>query len=360
MNLEESLKKYKREIYNDVIVDGKVVIEGARECSSRLDAIDAVIPKKASILDIGCHLGYFTIQLAYKERRRVVVGMEGNYQRARLAGDIAKANKLNNVIILNNLLTDEIAFRWGRSCEAFNTILFLNVLHHCKKDRMEGIIEGAKMLAPQIIIETPHVNEMSACGTKEHRKMIDAIEMAEYVKKIIAETESHTLKKREEKKELKRPMYLFYNENWSKRVTRPHYYHFTPSKHNHKIDFSTGRFIHKKKEWDAGVNLGTMVALNIVYPTKKMLFELIEKKLAAHNGPLYDVNLWNMIYTPGGIKLIDFKDRLQEKCHKEKAVAKLEKQYDVLKKEGAKPLQIQNLKNWVKHVIVGLLGKYRS
>jgi hypothetical protein len=39
---------------------------------------------------------------------------------------------------------------------------------------------------------------------------------------------------------------------------------------------------------------------------------------------------------------------------------KLAKQYDSLKKEGAKPLQVQNFKNWVKHVLVGVLGKYRK
>ena len=109
MNLEESLKKYNREIYNDVMVDGKVLIKGARECSGRLDAIHNKAPENAAILDVGCHLGHFTIQLGYQERGRVVVGMEGNYQRAKIAGEIAKANKLDNVIILNNLFTDKIA-----------------------------------------------------------------------------------------------------------------------------------------------------------------------------------------------------------------------------------------------------------
>jgi 2-polyprenyl-3-methyl-5-hydroxy-6-metoxy-1,4-benzoquinol methylase len=360
MNLEESLKKYNREIYNDVMVEGKVLIKGARECSSRLNVIKNAIPENAAILDVGCHLGHFTIQLAYREQGRVVVGMEGNYQRARIAGEIAKVNKLENVIILNNLFTDKIALRWGRSCEAFNTILLLNVLHHCKRDQIINIVEGVKMLAPQIIIETPHVNESSACGTKEHREMIDGIQFGDYKKVKLTETETHTLERNADNQQLKRPMYLFYGDSWCKQITRPHYCHNTPSKHNHKIDFIKGRFVHRNQTWATGVNLGTMVALNMVYPTKNTLFESIEKTLNEHEGPLYDVNLWNMIYTPTGIKLIDFKDKLEEKSNKESALIKLAKQYDSLKKEGAKPLQVQNLKNWVKHIIVGILGRYRK
>ena len=360
MNLEESLKKYNREIYNDVMVDGKVLIKGARECSGRLEAIHNTAPENAAILDVGCHLGHFTLQLGYQERGRVVVGMEGNYQRAKIAGEIAKANKLDNVIILNNLFTDKTALRWGNSCEAFNTILLLNVLHHCKKDQIINIIEGAKLLAPQIIIETPHVNEAGACGTKEHREMIDAIELRGYTKEKLAETETHTLEKNGQKEPLKRPMYLFYNDNWSKQISRPHYCHNTPSKHDHKIDFFKGKFVHRNKTWDTGVNLGTMVALNMVYPTKDTLFESIAKTLDEHEGPLYDINLWNMIYTAAGIKLIDFKNRLEEKSNQKTALVKLSKQYDSLKREGVKPLQVQNFKNWVKHVIVGILGKYKS
>lgn len=359
MTLEESLRRYNREIYNDIMVDGKVLKKGARECGSRLDAINNMAPKNATILDVGCHLGHFTIQLAHNERGRVVVGMEGNYQRALIAGEIAKANKLENVIILNNLFTDEIALRWGKCCEAFNTILLLNVLHHCKKDQIGYIIEGSKMLSPQIIIETPHVDETSACGTREHREMIDAVEIERYAKSKLAETETHTVKKNGDKRPLKRPMYLFYNDKWSKQIKRPHYCHNTPSKHNHKIEFLNGKFVHRNKAWNTGVNLGTMVAMNMVYPTKDKLFESIEKTLDEHEGPLYDVNLWNMIYTPVGINLIDFKDRLEEKNNKDTALIKLSKQYDSLKKGGAKPLQVQNLKNWVKHVIVGFLGKYK-
>ena len=214
------------------------------------------------------------------------------------------------------------------------------------------------MLAPQIILETPHINEASACGTKAHREMIDSIEIERYDKEKIAETKTHTQGKNNHIEPLKRPMYLFCNSKWSKRITRPHYCHNTPSKHNHKIHLSEGKFVHRNRNWYTGVNLGTMVALNMVYPTKDNIFETIEKTLNEHEGPLYDVNLWNMIYTPAGIKLIDFKDRLEEKSNKQTALLKLSKQYDSLKKDGAKPLQVQNFKNWVKHVVVGVIRKY--
>lgn len=47
MNITKSLKKYNREIYNDIIVDRKVLIKGASESSNRFEAINSVIPKKA-------------------------------------------------------------------------------------------------------------------------------------------------------------------------------------------------------------------------------------------------------------------------------------------------------------------------
>lgn len=359
VDLAHLLKKYKRELYNDIVVDGKVVVKGVRESCSRLDTIDAVIPPNATVIDIGCHLGFFTIQLASRKKDRLVVGMEGNYQRAELAGAIAEANRLENVIIINNLITDQMALRWGNCCEAFNSILLLNVLHHCRIDQIPGIIKGVGMLAPQLIIETPTVNESTACGSNDLHEMVELMEVDGYEKKIIAKTKSHTGGERKKNRELKRPMYSFYNRTWTKEVDRPHFNHSTPSKHRHKIDFINNQFVHKKKVWDTGVNLGTMVALNMVFPHKSRVFEMIEKTLNAHQGPLRDINLWNMIYTPNGINLIDFDDWLEEKCDRDKILMKLEKQFDQLKKEGARPLQVQNFINWVKHVIVGLSGKYR-
>ena len=357
MDYQKLLQKYKREIYNDIIIDGKVVLKGVRESKCRLDAILKVIPAKPIILDVGCHTGYFTTEIARHNKWGIIVGMEGNHIRAEIAGAVAEANKFTNVVILNNLMTADIANRWGNSCEAFTTILFLNVLHHIRIKDIEPIIQGATKLAPQLIIETPAKDETSACGTKNHRETILALEIPDYTKTLICETKTHTTKK----KEIMRPMFMLSNVQWKQNFTRPHYYHSTAKKHKHRLEWDNQKFIQNgKKPWKPAVNLGTMVALNMVYPTKEKIMIQLRKIIDKHNGPLYDINLWNILLTPDNLELIDFSSRFEIRYTKSEAIEHISKQFDKLKREGAKPLVVQNLKNWIKHIVVSLLGRYKQ
>jgi len=352
------LEGYNREVYSDVVVGDTVIKKGVRDGKNRLKTLDSIIPDHASVLDVGCHLGFFTTQLARKSTR-FVVGIESAPDRANIAAKIAARDRMPNVAILNITLTNDILSRWANACEAFNTILFLNVLHHCPIYHIHKIINYASRLSPQIIIETPHVDENNAYGSRAKRRLINNIQIDGFYKYIAAETESHT------NPDLKRPMFVFSNPTWFKRTTRPHYLHATASVHKHSVVCYNDMFIHKHDTWKTGVNLGTMVGFNMIYPDRTMLIRMLQKTLDEHQGSLRDVNLWNILLTPDGLKLFDTNSLLEHKYTKRQALDHLIMQYDDIKATGIKPLCPQNIKNRIKHKLSCLksnlkTGKYHD
>jgi SAM-dependent methyltransferase len=148
------------EQYQDIWIKGKTK-QGVRECESRYKAIRAEIKKSNfTLLDIGANLGYFGIRLASEFPDSVVVLIESDYGQP--LKDIAEANALPNLIVLNTRLDSEKIQRLA-DCEFFDYVLCLNVLHHIGSDAIEAV----KALGEVVIVETPHPADTGSCG-QEH------------------------------------------------------------------------------------------------------------------------------------------------------------------------------------------------
>lgn len=79
---------------------------------------------KRKVLDVGCHVGYYSFLMAEKGAK--VVGVEIDQERAGIAECLCKVRHLSSVKIVNKNIKDYL----DHSTCTFDLTLFLNVFHH--------------------------------------------------------------------------------------------------------------------------------------------------------------------------------------------------------------------------------------
>ena len=63
------------EIYQDIIIDGKLVKEGVRACRKRAEMILSVVEDNDSVLDIGANFAYFGHRILEEKKRPGAIGL---------------------------------------------------------------------------------------------------------------------------------------------------------------------------------------------------------------------------------------------------------------------------------------------
>jgi len=158
------------ELYQDVLIRGRVVRQGVRSCSDRYLAIKPVLdtlPKDFKSLDIGASQGYFSFRMAEEYRARCTMVEEAySISQAKWrTGDLLnylcrKNDHLENVVLLQKKFYAE-DFQLLSQHESFDVVLAFSVIHHMKKSPEEDntvyadVIDKLLKLAPVVIIENP-------------------------------------------------------------------------------------------------------------------------------------------------------------------------------------------------------------
>ena len=108
--------------YQRIEIDGKLYVDGF-DRSSEYRKIFPSMPIGKTILDVGCHNGYYVLQACY-EGAAYAYGIEKSYDWARKGQEIAEAAGISTAHIYHNSIED-IALSG-----MFDVILCLNLLHH--------------------------------------------------------------------------------------------------------------------------------------------------------------------------------------------------------------------------------------
>lgn len=130
-----------------------------RSCADRFDAIAARLPQGAlSVLDVGCHLGYFTFRLA--ERGGICVGVDRSAAAVALARSRAQRHRIRNAAFVE-LDLDPAA---TAGLPATDVVLCLSVFHHWVRQfgqagAMEMLTRVAGLARRTFVFETGQPEE---------------------------------------------------------------------------------------------------------------------------------------------------------------------------------------------------------
>jgi hypothetical protein len=168
------------EIYQDVLIHGKTIHQGIRNCSDRYEAIKGVLadlPQSFKSLDIGASQGYFSFRMAHDFNARCTM-IEGGYTNTNkvwptgeyLRYLCAQNSHLKNLTLFQQLFSIQDFQKLGQ-LEHFDLVIAFSVIHHMRSHDAQtftvynDVIDAILNFAPVALIENP-------INTGEHTQYI--------------------------------------------------------------------------------------------------------------------------------------------------------------------------------------------
>ncbi|WP_018233512.1 class I SAM-dependent methyltransferase [Thioalkalivibrio thiocyanodenitrificans] len=117
-----------------------------------------------SVLDVGCADGYFCFE-AEKRGASRVVGTEVKPHRFIGANILKEILGMRTELLLRDIFSDPLQ-------ESFDTVLFLNVIHHVKEP-VSALLTLARLCRKRLIVEFPTLSDSKFRATLPERSAID-------------------------------------------------------------------------------------------------------------------------------------------------------------------------------------------
>lgn len=283
--------------YQDTWIGGRAERSGARECGTRYSALCTLFGRygrRFTMLDLGAAQGYFSVRAA--EQYDCVAVMVDERDDGLL--DICRRSQLDSLVFLDARLDLETLRMLG-SCEHFDVVLAMNVLHHVDAPAAE-LVAAVCALGDNVVIETPPPGDINACGGERHAALHEAV--GESCKHVMATTPSHVTHS------VLRELRL--GVQAKTRITRS-YFDYPDGMPPADVAVASS-YLHKevsiprkreRRPWVAGINLRTYQLLGGVWPPTEMVAEWIEE--TPITTPHGDVRPWNFILDGSQVVLID-------------------------------------------------------
>jgi len=134
MKLEEAIEKCP-EIYQDIIVDGKMVRQGRRLCRERAEMILDVVEDKDSVLDIGANFAYFGHRILSEKKQCTYLGVEREITSCTIAANVLKSYTGGAYVCGN--FTYPMLKAIDSTCENVDTLLLMSIIHHFPESKKE-------------------------------------------------------------------------------------------------------------------------------------------------------------------------------------------------------------------------------
>ena len=317
---------FKKDHYQDIIINGKLLSQGIRQCLPTYNLIEGVIKnykRPITVIDLGAAHGYFSIKIASKFDATCVMVEDGKHYPKHAAELLTicrnNAQASNNLIFLNQTLTQKKINQLSE-CEHFDVVLALNFIHHSgyvKNGKYthdwKGIADSILKLGETIIIETPPPNE-TACSKNETKKRMD-IEKYLYSHGaiLLGIVPRHTSKYnsakvfmiQKKKNEFARRHILWpppYEPNNS-----IHKKHLVQSSYNEKFFIKIDGKKQEVLPFKKGINLLTFIYFGGIYPEHNTIKKELTKLSKI---PHADWSPANMILQGKTIQMIDFENQI--------------------------------------------------
>ncbi len=149
-------------VYQDVVLDGRVVQKGVRSCEDRWRLIEPHLPSTTqAVLDVGSNFGWFGLRLCEHLPRCVVGSIEADLRSAAVQRSVLASHDHRRVCLMTQTVTAARLRNWADSGQRFDAALVFAVLHWMP-DHKQVLAELGR-LANQLFIELPEPDE-SAVG----------------------------------------------------------------------------------------------------------------------------------------------------------------------------------------------------
>jgi len=299
------LSKVRKEVYQDILVNGVTIKNGVKDCEIRYPNIKKILDnykRPFTVLDIGASEGYFSLRIA-AEYDCTCVMIEGDS--TLLLPQICSLNKeRKNLVVLEKFITPQDLKELGE-CEHFDVVLAFNVVHQMKGAWKETI-DYLLTLGDYVLIETPP----PGCHTSANKELLPLIE--DYLSQnkygtVIDKVPRYGRPGLPGPGQKYSNVYLFQmhknvlpKPTWGSPNLR-----FYPINSNFTEKTLYKPRIKKTINWKKGINLWTFKNMHGVYPKKDIIHEEIKRLSVFKHG---DFLPWNMVIQGNNLELIDWDD----------------------------------------------------
>jgi SAM-dependent methyltransferase len=144
-------------VYQDVVLAGRTVIRGVRDCQGRWEAIAPHLPSSGSVLDVGSNFGWFGLQICTTLPGYTVASVEGDLRSARVQRAVLESAGCERVCLLVGRANTGLMRRFAQAGQRFDAALCLSVMHWIPDHREFLAALGA--ITARLLIEHPDPRE---------------------------------------------------------------------------------------------------------------------------------------------------------------------------------------------------------
>jgi len=277
-----------------------------RDCAERWALIRPHLPLEGVVVDIGAAEGYFLNAVA-EQTGLLAVGVEKHRGRVAFQHRWLATRHAGAVVSCHAAIGETMIARIAATPEWFDAVLLLSTLHWIKSDLF---LQQLASMSGRLFVEIPDLNDRQATGQRfmDHVRTFGS--QKAYFEQVTGRTVRH-LGTVGAVWAATRDVWLIDGD--LQRTTHQAHINNGPTKNTYEQDYTDGRLIYRNKKrpaecrrWIPGVNLATLAALNITYPSQSWWVRRITAAVEAL--PLdarNDLRRHNVIVSRDGVHWID-------------------------------------------------------
>lgn len=295
--------------YQPVVVNGKTVSQGWRECGERWDVINPHLTP-GTIMDIGSHYGWFTY-MAAQYPDTMVWSLEADHKRAEIQREMLVANALPNVVLSECRFSPGHAAMLESTCFTADVILMLSVAHYFEEIKLREMLVSLSRISPVLIIEYPSRHESEVA----ERSRVQSVDIHKMLTGIYDEVKVIGYAPSPKDSVVKRPIYKA-TKSHINRVAKS--YIGNPATKLHGLKCIGGSWlIDDLFRQYPGLTLDDLRHFGPMrYPFLEATLFVAAKKYAdlisERQGAVTDINIRNVLMTDDGVKIIDYYEGVGE------------------------------------------------
>lgn len=277
-----------------------------RDCAERWRLIKPELPQQGVILDVGSAEGYFLKAIA-DETNLLAIGVEKNKWRVHAQLRWLDNDYNGRIVSCCSGITTEFVQTLSETPEWIDGVLLLSVLHWINND---DFLKAIAKTSGKLFVEIPQIDDTRATGQKFVQRVREYGSEKLYLEKVSGRTARHLGAVRAHTSSTRNLWVLEGNVQVCRK--RPHINYEgkqVSRRYDHLyIDGEVAFYRNFARDnWIPGINLATLKALGIAYPSQKWWNDEIQRSVDVLDmgGVCGDMRIHNVIVSRNKVQWID-------------------------------------------------------